>query len=550
MEIFGGHPEYLGILMFLGALLLIFTGYPVAFALGGTAVLFGVLGLSLGLFDMSYLGMLPQRIFGIMSNYTLLAIPFFIFMGLILEKSKLAESLLETIGILFGGIRGGLAIAVVFVGTLLAATTGVVAATVVAMGLISLPIMLRYGYSKALASGSIAAAGTLGQIIPPSIVLVVLGDQLGVSVGDLFLGALIPGLLLSAMLMAYIAMYALLNPKMAPALPRQVIEDFTVSMRTWSAPRPFAIGYIVIAAVLTMLVLARAGWASALDVAVLASLVGVVIVGGMWTLPRSISLGFSLVAVLITVLAGVTEGIGSAVLTGFILLLTGLGLNSILWRKSLGVLIPPILLILAVLGSIFFGVATPTEAGAVGSIGAILLALVKGQMNLKIIRYSTIETAKFTSLVAFILIGANAFALVFRGLEGDVLVKDILVALPGGETGFIIFVMLLVFILGFFLDFFEIAFIIIPLVLPAAQELGIDLLWFGVMLGMNLQTSFLTPPFGFALFYLRGVAPPQVKTTDIYRGVIPFIVVQLIALVLVIVFPQLVSWLPAMRPMP
>lgn len=547
MEIFGGHPEYLGIIMFLGALVLIFTGYPVAFALGGTAILFGILGLSLGLFDFSFVGLFPQRIFGIMSNYTLLAIPFFIFMGVILEKSKLAESLLETIGILFGGIRGGLAIAVVFVGTLLAATTGVVAATVVAMGLISLPIMLRYGYSKTLAAGSIAAAGTLGQIIPPSVVLVVLGDQLGVSVGDLFLGALIPGLMLSVLLMAYIAIYALLNPKVAPALPKQVIEDFATSVRQWNAPTPVIIGYIVAAAALTLFVLTRSGWNYALDVAVLASLIGVVIAGGMWKLPRSISLGYSTVAVLLTVLTGVSEGLGSAILTGGILLLTGLGLNSVLWRKSLGILVPPFLLILAVLGSIFFGLATPTEAGAVGSIGAILLALINRQMSWKIIRDATLETAKFTSMVAFILIGANAFSLVFRGLEGDVLVKDILVALPGGETGFVIFVMLLVFILGFFIDFFEICFIVIPLILPAAQELGINLVWFGIVLGMNLQTSFLTPPFGFALFYLRGVAPPQVRTSDIYRGVIPFIAVQLVALIIVLLFPQISGWLPSLR---
>ncbi len=547
MEIFGGHPEYLGIIMFLGALVLIFTGYPVAFALGGTAILFGILGLSLGLFDFSFVGLFPQRIFGIMSNYTLLAIPFFIFMGVILEKSKLAESLLETIGILFGGFRGGLAIAVVFVGTLLAATTGVVAATVVAMGLISLPIMLRYGYSKTLATGSIAAAGTLGQIIPPSVVLVVLGDQLGVSVGDLFLGALIPGLMLSAMLMAYIAIYALLNPQVAPALPKQVIEDFATNVRQWNAPAPVIIGYIVAAAALTLFVLTRSGWNYAVDVAVLASLVGVVIAGGMWKLPRTISLGYSTVAVLLTVLTGVSEGLGSAILTGVILLLTGLGLNSVLWRKSLGILVPPLLLILAVLGSIFFGLATPTEAGAVGSIGAILLALINRQMSWKIIREATLETAKFTSMVAFILIGANAFSLVFRGLEGDVLVKDVLVALPGGETGFIIFVMLLVFILGFFIDFFEICFIVIPLILPAAQELGINLVWFGVVLGMNLQTSFLTPPFGFALFYLRGVAPPQIRTTDIYRGVIPFIVVQVVALIIVVLFPQISDWLPSLR---
>ncbi|MDX2004510.1 MAG: TRAP transporter large permease subunit [Meiothermus sp.] len=547
MEIFGGHPEYLGLLMFAGALVLIFTGYPVAFALGGTAILFGALGLVLGLFDFNFVGLFPQRIFGIMSNYTLLAIPFFIFMGVILEKSKLAESLLQTIGMLFGGVRGGLAIAVIFVGTLLAATTGVVAATVVAMGLISLPIMIRYGYSKQLASGTIAAAGTLGQIIPPSVVLVVLGDQLGVSVGDLFLGALIPGVMLSLMLMAYVAVVSFINPKLAPALPKEVIQEFDNATRSYDAPRPVLIGYGVLAAALTLFVGFRSGYSYAIDIAVLALLIGIVIVGGRWVLSRSQVQIYGAVAVAIIALVAFTEGPASAVLTSFVLLLAGLGLSSTLWRKSLGIMVPPILLILAVLGSIFFGIATPTEAGAVGSVGAILLAMATRNMNWGIIRQATLETAKFTSMVAFILIGANAFALVFRGLEGDVLVKDILVALPGGELGFLIFVNALVFILGFFIDFFEIVFIVIPLVLPAAQELGIDLVWFGIVLGMNLQTSFLTPPFGFALFYLRGVAPPEVKTVDIYKGVIPFIIVQVIALVITIAFPQISAWLPSLR---
>jgi TRAP-type mannitol/chloroaromatic compound transport system permease large subunit len=541
---------YLGIMMFVAALALIFTGYPVAFALGGVAILFGIVGLSLDLFDFAYLGLFPSRLFGIMSNYILLAIPFFIFMGLILERSKLAEALLQTMGVLFGGFRGGLAISVIFVGTLLAATTGVVAATVIAMGLISLPIMLRYGYTQGLATGSIAAAGTLGQIIPPSIVLVVLGDQLGISVGDLFLGALIPGLMLSGMLMAYVAIYALLNPKAAPALPRQVIQDFAASVRIWKAPTPVVIGYLSASAVLALFALTRLGWTYALDVALVATLIGLVVVGGMWTLPRNLSLGFATVAVLLTVLVGVSEGIGSAILTGFILLLMGLGLTSVLWRKALGVMVPPLLLVVTVLGSIFFGLATPTEAGAVGSIGAMILAMLNRQLNFKIIRDVTLETAKFTSMVAFILVGATAFAMIFRGIRGDVLVKDILVGLPGGEIGFIIFVMVLIFILGFFLEFFEITFIVLPIILPAAHALGIDLLWFGILFAMNIQTSFLTPPFGFALFYLRGVAPPQVLTANMYRGVIPFIVVQVLAVIIVFLFPQISAWLPAMRPMP
>jgi TRAP-type mannitol/chloroaromatic compound transport system permease large subunit len=538
--------EILGGLMFVGALVLIFTGYPVAFALGGTAIIFGLVGLAIGAIDFNFISLFPERIFGIMSNYTLLAIPFFIFMGVILEKSKLAESLLETIGMLFGQVRGGLAIAVIFVGTLLAATTGVVAATVVAMGLISLPIMLRYGYSKKLATGAITSAGTLGQIIPPSVVLVVLGDQLGVSVGDLFLGALIPGLMLSGMLILYVFIFALRNPQAAPALPREVIDNFVNTARKWKAPPALLVAYTVAAVGLTIWLFVRNGFVASLDVAVLALLFGVVIAGGTWTLPARGNLAYIALSVLLVVGIGITKGVGSAALAGFILLLAGLALSSILWRKSLGNLIPPLLLILAVLGSIFFGIATPTEAGAVGSIGAILLALAGRQMNLGVLRAATLETARFTSMVAFILIGANAFSLVFRGLEGDILVKDVLTALPGGEVGFIAFVMLLVFALGFFIDFFEICFIVIPLVLPAAQELGIDLLWFGIILGMNLQTSFLTPPFGFALFYLRGVAPPEVKTVDIYRGVIPFIVVQIIALLLVIAFPGLSSWLPSL----
>ena len=472
MALQGGGIELLGGAMFLGALVLIFTGYPVAFALGGVALIFGAVGIAIGEFDLRFVGSLPQRIFGIMSNYTLLAIPYFIFLGLILEKSKLAEQLLDTAGQLFGPVRGGVAIAVVLVGTLLAATTGVVAATVVAMGLISLPVMLKYGYSRTLATGVIAASGTLGQIIPPSIVLVVLGDQLGVSVGDLFLGALIPGLMLSGGLVLLVALVALVWPRMAPALPPEA--------------RPYK------------------GWE--------------------------------------------------------------------LGRRAIVALVPPVLLILFVLGSIFFGIATPTEAGAVGSVAALIMTAFYRRLSWQVFRDAVVETARFTSMVIFILIGATAFSLIFRGLEGDKLVKDILVALPGGEIGFIVFVMILVFVLGFFIDFFEIAFIVVPLVLPAAEaiwraqaealqmagnyDLSTEafvqgkLLWFGIILAMNLQTSFLTPPFGFALFYLRGVAPPEVKTTDMYRGVIPFIVVQLLVLTITIAFPGLSSWLPSLRGTP
>ena len=439
--------EILGVAMFFAALLLIFTGYPVAFALGGVALIFGAVGLLLGEFSFAFIGAMPQRIFGIMANYTLLAVPFFIFMGVVLEKSKLAEQLLETMGMLFGPLRGGLALSVVFVGALLAATTGVVGATVVAMGLISLPIMLRYNYSKRLTSGVITASGTLGQVIPPSVVLVVLGDQLGISVGDLFLGALFPGLILAGMFMVYVLVFAFLRPDAAPALPKEVRVVH--------------------------------GWALA--------------------------------------------------------------------KRVVTVMIPPLVLIMAVLGSIFFGLATPTEAGAMGAVGALLLALANRQLSLRVLREAMDYTAKLTSMVVFILVGSTAFALIFRGLGGDYIVRDVLTALPGGELGFVVFAMLLIFILGFFIDFFEIVFIVVPLLLPAAMILGVDLLWFGVLIGMNLQMSFLTPPFGFALFYLRGVAPRTIKTTDIYLGVIPFIIIQFIAVAIVFFFPELVSWLPAQR---
>ncbi len=432
--------EWLAPVMFLAVLVLIFSGYPVAFSLGGTALIFAAIGVGAGYFDWHLMLALPERVFGFMSNYVLLAVPFFIFMGTLLEKTRLAEDLLKTIGALFGPLRGGLALAVVFVGTLLAAATGVVGASVVAMGMISLPVMLRYGYSKSLATGIIAAAGTLGQIIPPSVVLVVLGDQLGVSVGDLFLGALVPGLLLSGLYAAYALAVAWLFPKLAPALP--------LSERS----------------------------------------------------------------------------------------LRGMALI----RQVLRALVPPLVLILLVLGSIFTGVATATEAGALGAVGALILALCNRRLNRAALRESMDVTVRMTSMVMLLLIGSAAFSLVFRGINGDIWIEDMLTNLPGGRLGFILIVNAVIFLLGFFIDFFEICFIIVPLIVPAARVLGIDLVWFGVMLGLNLQTSFLTPPFGFALFYLRGVTPPEVKTTDIYRGVIPFIIIQLIALAVMIAFPGLV----------
>ena len=438
--------EWLGPLMFVGALVFLSLGYPVAFSLGGVAIAFAIIGVSLGVFDPIFLTAMPQRIFGIMANYTLLAIPYFIFLGSMLEKSGIAERLLETMGILFGRLRGGLALAVVLVGALLAATTGVVAATVVAMGLISLPIMLRYGYDKRLATGVIAASGTLGQIIPPSVVLVVLADQLGISVGDLFIGSLIPGLLMTTAFAVHVLIVAWLKPSAAPALPAEVRD-----------------------------------------------------IGG-----------------------------------------------KALGRRVLFAMVPPLLLILLVLGSIFFGFATPTEAGAVGCVGAMVLAAANRQLSWLSLRQACDATLRITSMVIFILLGSTAFSLVFRGLEGDQFMFDILANLPGGQIGFLAASMVTVFLLGFFIDFFEIAFIIVPLFAPVAESLDVNLVWYGVILGANLQTSFLTPPFGFALFYLRGVAPPEVKTTEIYWGAIPFILLQALIVVLIIAFPELVSFLPSL----
>ncbi|MDH5589407.1 MAG: TRAP transporter large permease subunit [Gemmatimonadota bacterium] len=419
--------------MFFGALLLIFSGYPVAFALGGTALLFALIGSLAGDFDLVLMYALPERTFGTMSNYTLLAVPFFIFMGTVLEKSRLAEQLLETIGMLFGRFRGGLALGVIFVGALLAAATGVVGASVTAMGLISLPVMLRNGYREDFSLGVIAASGTLGQIIPPSIVLIVLGDQMGVSVGDLFRAALIPGLVLTGAYALYVTGLAFFRRDVAPALSEDVM-------------------------------------------------------------------------------------------------LSGMELA----RKVMISLFPPLFLIVVVLGSIFAGVATPTEAGALGAVGAMVLATLNRQLSRQTLEAAMEETSRLTIMVVFLLIGSTAFALVFRGLDGDIWISDALTGVPGGALGFLLVVNLVVFVLGFFIDFFEIAFIIVPLIVVPAQILGIDLVWLGIVLAMNLQTSFLTPPFGFSLFYLRGVTPPRIPTVAIYRGVVPFIAIQVVVLAAII----------------
>ena len=441
-------------LMFAALVVFLLLGYPVAFALAAIGLSFGFLGVDLGLLHPALFGALPERIFGIMSNDTLLAVPFFTFMGLILERSGMAEDLLDTVGQLFGPVRGGLAYAVVLVGALLAATTGVVAASVISMGLISLPIMLRYGYDRRLAAGVIAASGTLAQIIPPSLVLIVLADQLGKSVGDMYAGAIIPGLVLTGLYVAYVLGKTLLDPGSAPALPPE-----------------------------------------------------------------------------------------ARVLRGFKLL-----------SRVIFVLIPPLALIFLVLGTIFLGIATPTEGGAMGATGALALALVNRRLTWSLLRQAMNSTAKLTSFVIFILVGSTVFSLTFRGVNGDLWVEHLLTGLPGGQIGFLIVVNILVFVLAFFLDFFELAFIIVPLLGPVADKLGIDLIWFGILLGVNMQTSFMHPPFGFALFYLRSVAPAKeyldkltgkltapVTTGQIYWGAVPFVVIQVIMVTIVIVFPGMVT---------
>jgi tripartite ATP-independent transporter DctM subunit len=445
---------YMAPLMFATLVIFLLLGYPVAFSLAALGIFYGFIGFELGLLNAALFQALPERVFGIMANDTLLAVPFFTFMGLILERSGMAEDLLDTIGQLFGPLRGGLAYAVIFVGALLAATTGVVAASVISMGLISLPIMLRYGYDRRLASGVIAASGTLAQIIPPSLVLIVLADQLGRSVGDMYAGAIIPGLVLTALYAGYVFLVSVFRPKLAPALPPEARL-----LRGWK-----------------------------------------------------------------------------------------------LLGRVLFVLIPPLALIFLVLGTIFLGWATPTEGGAMGATGALILALIHRRLSWSLMKQAMNSTAKLTSFVVFILVGATVFSLTFRGVNGDVWVEHLLTSMPGGALGFLIVVNILVFLLAFFLDFFELAFIIVPLLAPVAEKLGIDLIWFGVLLGVNMQTSFMHPPFGFALFYLRSVAPTReyldkisgkltapVTTGQIYWGAVPFVVIQVIMVALVIAFPGMVT---------
>ncbi len=430
--------EIWALVMLATAVGLLLLGYPVAFTLGSVALLFG--GVLLGL---DFFALLPLRIWGIMTNFTLMAVPLFVFMGIVLEKSGLAEELLETMSRLFGQLRGGMGVSIVLVGALLAATTGVVGATVVTMAVIALPVMLRHGYKPELASGAIAASGTLGQIVPPSIVLILLGDIVGVPVGKLFMAAVTPGLILIALFILYILLIAKWRPEVAPALP--------------ASP------------------------------------------GDGPLLPQVI--------------------------------------------KSL---LPPLALIFAVLGSIFFGIASPTESAAVGAVGAMLLAAGRRRLTLKNLRSAMRSTTRMTSMVFLILIGATAFGLAFRGLGGDDLVHELMTGLPGGQWGFLLVSMLIIFILGFFLDFIEISFVVVPILAPIAIYLGVDPLWFAVLIALNLQTSFLTPPFGFSLFYLKAAAPPAVRMQQIYRGILPFVAIQLAALTVVALFPQVALWLPAL----
>jgi tripartite ATP-independent transporter DctM subunit len=455
--------HWLPLLLFLLVVAALLAGYPVAFTLAGVSLMFASLAALLGAFDMGYLEALPNRVFGSMNNETLIAVPLFIFMGLVLEKARIADDLLETLGMLFGRVRGGLAVSVVVVGALLAASTGIVGATVVTMGLLSLPVMLRRGYDPRVAAGTICASGTLGQIIPPSIILVLLGDVLSsayqqaqlrqgnfspdtVSVGDLFVGALIPGLLLVGLYVVFVLVKAWLQPATMPALDRRDLPVET--------PRQFA-------------------------------------------------------------------------------------------RRLLAALIVPLSLILAVLGSILAGIATPTEAAAVGAVGAVILGLLRRALGTARLREVMRGTVRLTSMVFMILIGASVFSLVFRGLGGDTLVHEALTDLPGGRNGALVLVMLALFLLGFIIDFIEITYIVVPIVAPALLAMGIDPVWLGVMIAINLQTSFLTPPFGFALFYLRGVAPAAVSTADIYRGVLPFVLLQLLMLLVLAMWPALATWLPA-----
>ncbi|MCK6425942.1 MAG: TRAP transporter large permease subunit [Burkholderiaceae bacterium] len=505
-------------IMFLGLICFLLMGFSVAFSLGACGLFFGFIGIELGLLPESLLQALPLRMIGIMQNDTLLAIPFFTFMGLILERSGMAEDLLDTIGQLFGPIRGGLAYAVIFVGAMLAATTGVVAASVISMGLISLPIMLRYGYDRRVATGVIAASGTLAQIIPPSLVLIIMADQLGRSVGDLYKGAFLPGFVLTGLYVGYVFLVTMFRPTWAPALPA---EARTIREDDGSAGLP-SLGFLTLLSVGCAVAFAQ-------------------------TRPEGTATDE-------TIVLSMCVGIGVAFVLAVTNKLTGLKLLSKMAERVTFVLIPPLALIFLVLGTIFLGIATPTEGGAMGAVGALVMAVSRRRLSMKLIRQAMDSTMKLSCFVVFILIGSTVFSLTFQGVDGPKWVEHLLTSLPGGQLGFLIVVNILIFVLAFFLDFFELSFIVVPLLAPVAEKLGIDLVWFGVLLAINMQTSFMHPPFGFALFYLRSVAPnqdykdrltqkliPKVTTGQIYWGAVPFVVIQILMVCLVIAFPNLVS---------
>ena len=495
--------------MFVTLVVFLLSGFPVAFSLAANGLLFGLIGIELGLLKPELLQALPNRLFGIMANDTLLAIPFFTFMGLVLERSGMAEDLLDTIGQLFGPLRGGIAYAVIFVGALLAATTGVVAASVISMGLISLPVMLRYGYDQKIASGVIAASGTLAQIIPPSLVLIVMADQLGRSVGDMYQAAFIPGLLLTTFYAGYIFIVSILRPNALPALPP---EARNLRQPDGSNGLPSLVAILAF------------GFASAWLFKT------VYLAAAKPDLADDVSLVYS--------------GVVGVVLTYSVALANRklkLGLLSKMAEQVVLVLVPPLALIFLVLGTIFVGIATPTEGGGMGALGAMLLALANRRLTKDLLKQAMNSTTRLSCFVLFILIGSSVFSLVFRGINGDLWVEHLLSSLPGGQVGFLIVVNLLFFGLAFFLDFFELAFILVPLVGPVAEKMGIDLIWFGVLLSVNMQTSFMHPPFGFALFYLRSVAPKKVKTSDIYWGAVPFVGIQVIMVALIIIFPSMIS---------
>lgn len=516
-------------IMFAGLICFLLLGFPVAFSLGAAGLAFGFLGIELGVFPSSVMAWLPQRLIGIMANDTLLAVPFFTLMGLILERSGMAEDLLDTVGQVFGPIRGGLALAVIFVGALLAATTGVVAASVISMGLISLPIMLRYGYDRRLASGVIAASGTLAQIIPPSLVLILMADQLGKSVGDMYKGAFIPGFMLMGLYVLWVVLLAIFKPKMVPALP--------VEARIYREAN------------------GNGGYTSLFVVMGLSTIVAIFLASHMadlhsWWQGKEV-LDVPTDEKIVTAMCG---GTFIAFVMASINRIFKLGLLSKLAERVTIVLIPPLLLIFLVLGTIFLGIATPTEGGAMGAMAALIMGFARKRLNMTLLKQALASTTKLASFVMFIMIGATTFSLVFQAADGPKWVEHLLTGLPGGQIGFLIVVNLMIFFLAFFLDYFELSFIVVPLLGPVAEKMGIDLIWFGVLLAVNMQTSFMHPPFGFALFFLRSVAPEKqyvdrvthkvvepVTTMQIYKGAVPFVLIQLVMVGTLIAFPGIVT---------